>query len=109
MFRKTVIKRIAKHLPRSEHYDKAADLSNQDFEMSLGQLSMIESLMQTSNLIEDEKDKIETKLMSLSHSGAQQTIEYLKTNQMNAIESGNNYGPEEIRSQLDDKMNDMKA
>jgi len=109
MFRKTVIKRIAKHLPRSEQYDQAAELSNKDFEMSLGQLSMIESLLSSSNLIEDEKDRIEGQLISMSHSGAQRAIEYLKLNQMNSIESGNNYGPEEIKSQLDDKMNDERS
>lgn len=32
MFRKTCIKRIAKHLPRSEQYNSADDLSNRDFQ-----------------------------------------------------------------------------
>ena len=77
--------------------------------MSLGQLSMIESLLQTANLIDDEKDKIENQLSSMSHSGAQKAIEYLKANQMNAIESGNNYGPDEIKEMMDNKMNDVNA
>lgn len=109
MYRKTVIKRIAKHLPRSEQFDQANALTNTDFEMSLPQLSMIESLLSTTNLLEYEKTEIEDKLMSLSHSGAQVTIEYLKENQLNAIQSGNNYGPEEIKEMIDDKMNDPKA
>ncbi len=109
MFRKTVIKRIAKHLPRSEQYDQANALTNTDFEMSNHQLSMIESLLQTTNLMQHEKDKIENDLFSMSHSGAQQTIQYLKENQLNAIQSGNNYGPEEIKELLDDKMNDPNS
>lgn len=109
MYRKTVIKRIAKHLPRSEQFDQANELTNTDFEMSNPQLAMIESLLQTTNLMQHEKDKIENDLFSMSHSGAQQTIQYLKENQLNAIQSGNNYGPEEIKELIDDKMNDPNA
>lgn len=109
MFRKTVIKRIAKHLPRSEQFDQANELTNTDFEMSTPQLAMIESLLQTTNLIEHEKDKIENGLFSMSHSGAQQTIQYLKENQVNAIQSGNNYGPEEIKEMINDKMDDPNS
>ena len=45
----------------------------------------------------------------MSHSGAQQTIQYLQENQLNAIQSGNNYGPEEIKGMIDDKMNDPNS
>lgn len=109
MFRKTVIKRIAKHLPRSEQFDQANALTNTDFEMSNPQLAMIESLLQTTNIMQHEKDKIENELFSMSHSGAQQTIQFLKENQVNAIQSGNNYGPEEIKELIDDKMNDPNS
>ncbi len=109
MFRKTVIKRIAKHLPRSEQFDQANELTNTDFEMSNTQLAMIESLLQTTNLMQHEKDKIENDLFSMSHSGAQQTIQYLKDNQLNAIESGNNYDTKDIGSMIDSKMDDPNA
>lgn len=109
MYRKTVIKRIAKHLPRSEQFDQANALTNTDFEMSTPQLAMIESLLQTTNIMQHEKDKIENDLFSMSHSNAQQTIQYLKENQLNAIQSGNNYGPEEIKELIDDKMNDPNS
>lgn len=109
MYRKTVIKRIAKHLPRSEQFDQANALTNTDFEMSTPQLAMIESLLQTTNILQHEKDTIENDLISMSHSSAQQTIQYLKENQLNAIQSGNNYGPEEIKELIDDKMNDPNS
>ncbi len=88
MFRKTCIKRIAKHLPRSEQYDIADDLSNKDFEMTFSQLTMIEGLLQSSSVLEDQKTDIENQLSIMTYGGAKKAIEYLKDNQMDAIMAG---------------------
>jgi len=104
MFRKTCIKRISKHLPRSEQFDYADSLSNKDFEMTFGQLNMIESLLHSSGLLEPQKTDIENQLSAMSYSEALKTIEYLQNNQVDAVESGANYNQKDINKILDKKI-----
>ena len=81
MFRKTCIKRIAKHLPRSEQYNQADSLSNKDFEMTYDQLAMLENLIHNSSLLEHELEQIERELPTMNWQGASKAIGYLKDNQ----------------------------
>ena len=109
MFRKTCIKRIAKHLPRSEQYNQADKLSNQDYEMQWWQFNKIEQLLENSTLLETQKEQYEKDLPSMNYTQANKAIEQLKLNQRDAIESGNNYQMEDIQNKLDAKLNDPKA
>lgn len=93
MFRKTCIKRIAKHLPRSEQYNKADDLSNRDYDMTYNQVAMLESLMHNSTLMDYQIEEIEKELPSMNFQGAQKAISYLKENQKQSIDQ-----------QLDEKL-----
>jgi len=104
MYRKTCIKRISKHLPRSEQFDAADGLSNKDFEMTFGQLNMIESLLHSSSLLEPQKTDIEHQLSAMNYSDALKTIEYLQQNQLDAIESGANYNQGDINKSLDQRL-----
>ena len=109
MFRKTCIKRIAKHLPRSEQYNKADDLSNKDYEMQWWQFNKIEQLLENSTLLESQKEQYEIDLASMNYHQANEAINTLKMNQRDAIESGNNYQAEDINKRLDEKLKDEKA
>lgn len=109
MFRKTCIKRIAKHLPRSEQYNEADNLSNQDYEMQWWQFNKIEQLLENSTLLETQKEQYEKDLPSMNYTQANKAIQELKLNQRDAIESGNNYQMEDIQNKLDAKLNDPKA
>jgi phage RecT family recombinase len=108
MYRKTCIKRISKHLPRSEQFDAADGLSNKDFEMTFGQLNMIESLLHSSSLLEPQKTDIENQLSAMTYGNALKTIEYLQNNQVeNAVDDINRpsyLGPTKSTKAFDKKL-----
>lgn len=111
MCRKTVIKRLSKYLPRTNrmnYLDTAIKLSNIEYEATGTQIGMIESLLKTSSILESQKDSIERNLNGLNHHEAEKTISYLKDNQVNAIQAGNNYGKRDIDKMLDDKISDER-
>lgn len=108
MCRKTVLRRFAKYLPRTENnkLDNAIKLDVQEYEASFSQIGQIESLLQTANILESEKINIERSLPSFNHVQAKKCIEYLNDNQRDAIESGDNYSAADINRKLDQVMND---
>ena len=84
MCRKTVLKRIYKYLPRTdrmERFDKAVSLTNQDWEPSLSQVSYAESLINSANLIEPNKERLLRELATCDADGVSMMIEYLKDHQ----------------------------
>lgn len=112
MCRKTVIRRFAKYLPRTnqhQYIDNAINLDNQEFEARNYQLSMIESLLSNANILDAQKEQIERQLSSINFHEANKVIEFLKDNQLNAIQSGNNYSAADIHKELDNKMNDENS
>jgi phage RecT family recombinase len=109
MFRKTCIKRIAKHLPRSEQFNKADDLSNRDYEMQWWQFNKIEQLLDNATLLETQKEQYEKDLPSMNYNQANTAIKELELNQKDSIESGNNYQASDIDRKIDEKLNDPKS
>ena len=102
MFRKTIIRRITKYLPKTEMWDKIAkaiELDEQDYKISEGQASYIDSLLINSNIDHDERERIEQGKWQLSSGQAAETIKMLKENQLNPIISGHNYSQTEIKNQ----------
>lgn len=102
MCRKTVIKRLVKYLPKS-NYDKIAqaiELTNEDYQATLGQINYIESLLLTSTIAEERKEFIEKNMNTYSHQQANDCIEMLKLNQRDKIASGANYNQTEIKEHL---------
>lgn len=88
MARKTVIKRIYKYLPRTEHMqaiDKAIEIDNTDFSISDNQANYIESLLNTSCLDQRQRDNIELELSVMTNSRASNVIAMLKENQLNPV------------------------
>ena len=105
MCRKTVIRRIVKYLPKTESWEKvskAVNLDEQDYKATMGTVNLIEGLLSTSSLGEQEKDAYYNLIIddSLTSTQANKIIEYLKDNQRDPIESGDNYSMSDIGRKL---------
>lgn len=112
MWRKTVIKRLCKYLPKTEMWDKlykAVEMDNEDFKLEHYQITQIETLIQTSAISEERKEAIEKSINTLSKSDAWEIIDELKATQVNRIESGHNYNTSDIKNQVLSKLNDERA
>jgi phage RecT family recombinase len=89
MGRKTIVKRLAKYLPKSAHSDKwekamtAIDLDNKDYPMDLNQENYLMMLMENSTLDERRRGFIQQRIESgISKDEAEKIIEDLKLNQL---------------------------
>ena len=83
MARKTVIRRLTKYLPKTDRFEKVAkaiELDNSDYKASAVQVSVIEGLLITANIDENEKDRISHNLNDISSQDAAKLINYLKEN-----------------------------
>ena len=108
MYRKTIVKRHFKYLPKSvvsEKFNKAIELDNSeyDFHMTYEQGNYIESLLLSCSLDQKTQDSIWGSLSnnSFTQKRAQECIEYLKDNQIDNISSGNgNYTQGDIQKKL---------
>lgn len=103
MWRKTVIRRIAKYLPKTERWEKLANaisLDEKDYKITDGQSDYIESLLETSSISPERKAAIFTEKDSYSSIDAEKVILYLKDNQLDPIASGKNYSQTDINNKL---------
>jgi len=107
MYRKTVLKRHFKYLPKSdknEQLTKAIELDNKDYDfpMSFEQGNYIESLLLSSAINVKHEREIHQRLHAndFTQSQAKECIEYLKENQIDAISSGNHYSATDIVNKL---------
>ncbi len=87
--------------------DKAYPVDTEDILSSTKQ-SFVYSLINSSGLEEDEKTQLENELIDMTITRADELIVYLKENQPNPIESGNNYSLKHINEMLDKKEKDDK-
>ena len=84
MWRKTVIKRHFKYLPKSGAYEavaKAIEVDNSDYPCTIAQLGMIEVLLLTSTIDERRKEQIEREANDYSVMEAEAAIRYLHEHQ----------------------------
>lgn len=84
MGRKTLIRRIVKYLPKTELWDKLGEaiaLDNVDYGLSHGQYGMIESLLISAKITNDESRSIYQELNTMSSDRATECIQYLKDRQ----------------------------
>ena len=84
MWRKTVIKRHFKYLPKSGNFEKVAaaiETDNTDYPASISQIGMIEVLLMSATISEDEKGRIERASVSYSTVEASNAIAYLHEHQ----------------------------
>lgn len=104
MFRKTIVRRHFKYLPKSENemLEKAIELDNADYDfpISMGQADYIESLLLNSSIDEKTSKSIYNSLSDMTQSRAEDCIKYLQENQRDAIDSGANYNQGDIQKKL---------
>lgn len=89
--------------------NKVYPINTQDT-VDIHKISKAESLLRTASLTELEIDDIESWLSNpnLTHAKIEEILTYLVNNQLDPIESGNNYSQKEINLALDNKMADEK-
>lgn len=91
MFRKTVVKRLSKYLPKIgkwEAFQTAVEVDNEDYKASVKSISYIESLLSTASIPPEQRDVITRSLHYISQDDAIETIEMLKENQINLVQEG---------------------
>ena len=84
MFRKTVIRRHFKYLPKSEAFDKVAEavkLDEADYGLTDSQWNRIDRLLQTAEIPEDKHAEIKRGMHNFTSTDASNCIEYLTMNQ----------------------------
>lgn len=84
MFRKTVIRRHFKYLPKSDAFDKVAEavrMDESDYTLTDGQWNRIDRLLQTAEIPGDKRSEIERGMHAFSSVDANLCIEYLSMNQ----------------------------
>ena len=111
MCRKTVIRRLVKYLPKTEQFDRVAEaisLYESDYQASIGQLSIIESLLDYALIPDEEKSMIEDNLHTMSPAKASEMIAYLKENQPPKEHVGN-MSQTEISEVVQNKVDDPRA
>ena len=104
MARKTVIKRIAKYLPKTEQYEKfaeAVNLDNQDYQIGESYRGYLNSMIEKSTHDEDTKQMLLSKLYSDLSTAEAETMKLdLLENQRDPIASGDNYNQTDILNKL---------
>lgn len=89
MFRKSVIRRLYKYLPRTgvdqsklEKLEQAIQLDDNQYPASLSQISYIESLLSTANITPENERRIYAEVNGYSQAEAETAINYLLANQV---------------------------
>jgi len=84
MWRKSVIKRHFKYLPKSggaERVAEAIEIDSTDYPCTHSQWGLVDTLLRTATISEDEKAKIEREVCDYTSIEASRAIEYLQNNQ----------------------------
>ena len=89
----------------------AEELINSDSNslLSDGQRITIENMLQDCTLSAEIIDKIEKELDVMTHSRAEDCIEYLSNHIKDPVESASNYNQKDINRKLDEKLQNEKA
>lgn len=93
MYRKTVLKRLCKYLPKTEQWNKvheAINIDNEQFTISEGQEDFLFSLISKSSFDDDTKEILERKVSSGLNPNEFEVMKLeLEQNQLNPVLSGN--------------------
>lgn len=105
MCKKTVIKRLVKYLPKTDRYEKLAEvveMDNQDYPISDNQQQYLLSLLNTSVYGKDDTGEfLEKKILAgLSKLEFETMKKDLEENQIEPIMAGNNYNQSDIKRKL---------
>lgn len=104
MCRKTVLKRIYKYLPRTDrmnYVDNAMALTNKDWEASASQFSLAESLINSSTLIDDNKERLLRELSTCNSTQIEMMIDYLQDHQPDPGTQGELHSMADVNKAVD--------
>lgn len=108
MYRKTVLKRLCKYLPKTEQWNRlneAISIDNEEYKITNGQEDKLYSLINTSCYDEDTRCLLESKIRSgLSQQEFETMLVDLSNNQLDPITSGMNYNATDIKNHIN-KLN----
>jgi recombination protein RecT len=108
MVRKTCLRRIIKYLPRSikdsQKLDNAIKLANADFEPSTAQYSLADVLIDSSTLIEPQKENLRRQLPTCKSYDLELMIEYLQGHQPDPVQSGNITSMRDVHNGIDNAI-----
>jgi len=113
MFRKTCLKRMSKYLPRSgnpghvkqtQRMNNAIDLTNKEWEASVHQIQYAESLINSSTILESQKENLLKELPTCRSVDVELMIDYLTGNQPNPIESADVHTQGQIGDAVDNAI-----
>lgn len=89
MFRKSVIRRLYKYLPRTgvdpvklEKLEQAINLDDSQYNASFNQLGYIENLLRTANISPEVEQRISSECQNYSNAEAETCINFLQANQL---------------------------
>lgn len=108
MWRKTVIKRLCKYLPKTEKWDKlerAIENDNSDYKIDYWQIDKIESLLKISAMDEEKKSFISRYMNTYTKDQANSVIEQLEAGVMSPITRGDNYNQSDITALKKEHIN----
>lgn len=104
MCRKTVIKRIAKYLPKTDQWEKfneAVQIDNEDYIISDQFAGYLESLVETSSFsVEKQRDVIKEIYSGLTTSRAEKLKQELMLSQIDPVTQGGSYNQTDIKNHL---------
>lgn len=104
MYRKTVLKRLCKYLPKTEHWNKineAISIDNEEYKISHGQEDRLYALINTSCYDEDTRCLLESKIRSgLSQQEYETMLVDLSNNQLDPVTHGLNYNATDIKNHI---------
>lgn len=108
MCRKTVIKRLSKYLPKTDHYEivsRAIELDNEEYVLdpNSNQAAYILRLLMTCTLSDGEVEDLENKILrgEIQKNQIDKLIQHLHDSQPDKIDAGKNYGQKDIHDKLD--------
>lgn len=111
MFRKTVIKRISKYIPKTDrwiHVQEAINLDDQEYPATNQQKDFIEMLINHSVYDSDVRTMLLSKINNdISQEEANRIIEDLKINQLDPINAGNPYNQTDIKNKLQNEIKSL--
>lgn len=104
MYRKTVLKRLCKYLPKTERWsqiNEAINIDNEEYKISNGQEDRLYALINTCAYDEDTRCLLESKIRSgLSQQEYETMFADLTNNQLDPITHGGSYNQTDIKKHI---------
>lgn len=108
MYRKTVVRRLCKYLPKTDKWERvsqAINLDEQDYAITMYQESTMETLLINANISPEESQELYRELPTMSRNRAEKMISYLRQNQVEPMQAHGNPSVTDAANELGKVMN----